>query len=533
MIKMSKLEIFGMSCVHCEKTLTEALMKISGVAGVERVSWENNEAIIKISDNLDQDELAKQVKKAGYQLNNISILRAPSETNRDSKFDVVIIGAGSAGFSAAIKAAELGKQTALIGSGTIGGTCVNIGCVPSKFIISKAYSGNTWDRIKIERDKLVAMLRQEKYQNVLESYSGNITYFHETASFINRDSIRLSDGRTITGKKYIITTGSKPQFPDIPGISDIAPLDSTGLLFIEELPESLVIVGGRFIALELGQVFSRLGVKVTILQRSSRLIPQYDPIISETIENIFRSHGIEVITGTKLLSALRKGNKKILRYRIQGKMREVSGNQILFATGRLGNTESLNLAAAEVKLDSSKYIVTDEFLRTSNHRIFAAGDVLDTPGLVYVAAREGQTALRNALSREPNVLDYGAVPEVIFTRPQIARVGVSEEEALEKGIPILTTRFLIADTPYGLVNNDRKGVIKLIKNTDSSRLIGAEIMSSDAGNMIQAVTVAVKARMTIEDLIDTYFPYLTAVEGIKLGAIIFSKDVQKLSCCAS
>lgn len=272
---------------------------------------------------------------------------------------------------------------------------------------------------------------------------------------------------------------------------------------------------------------------MTILQRSSRLIPQYDPIISETIEQIFLSQGIKVITGTKLLSASKKGNKKILRYKVQAEEREVSGDQILFSTGRSGNIESLNLAAAEVKLDSAKHIVTDAYLRTSNPKIFAAGDVLDTPGLVYVAAKEGQTALRNALSKEPHVLDYNAVPEVIFTHPQIARVGVSEKDAVAKNIPVSTTSFSIADTPYGLVNNDKKGVVKLIKNIDSGQLIGAEIIASDAGNMIQSVTIAIKAGMTIEDLIDTYFPYLTAVEGIKLGAIIFGKDVHKLSCCAS
>ncbi|HEB09938.1 MAG TPA: mercury(II) reductase [Spirochaetales bacterium] len=533
MTEIRKLKISGMSCVHCEKTLAKALGKVLGVDSIERVSWENNEAIIRISDGVSQDDLSKQVKKAGYRLEKVSTLSDPGQINENPEFDVVIIGGGSAGFSAAIKAAELGKRAALIESGTIGGTCVNIGCVPSKFIIGEAFSGNSWEKIKADRDKLVAMLQYEKYQNVLESYSGNITYIHETASFINKDSIRLSNGRIITGGKYILTTGSKPQFPEISGISEIDPLDSTGLLFIEELPESLLIVGGRFIALELGQVFSNLGVKVTILQRSSRLIPQYDPIISETIEQIFLSQGIKVITGTKLLSASKKGNKKILRYKVQSEEREVSGDQILFSTGRSGNIESLNLAAAEVKLDSSKHIVTDAFLRTSNPKIFAAGDVLDTPGLVYVAAKEGQTALRNALSKEPHVLDYNAVPEVIFTRPQIARVGVSEKDAVAKNIPVSTTSFSIADTPYGLVNNDKKGVVKLIKNIDSGQLIGAEIIASDAGNMIQSVTIAIKAGMTIEDLIDTYFPYLTAVEGIKLGAIIFGKDVHKLSCCAS
>ncbi|MDA3940633.1 MAG: mercury(II) reductase [Spirochaetia bacterium] len=447
-------------------------------------------------------------------------------------FDIVIIGGGSAGFSAAIKGAELGKRVALIENSTIGGTCVNIGCVPSKFIINEAFSGNTWDNIKGGRDTLVESLRNEKYINVLQSYSENVTYIHETASFIDNKSIKLSNGQILTAGKYILTTGSKPSFPDIPGIANIEALDSTGLLFIEELPESLIIVGGRIIALELGHVFAKLGVKVTIIQRSSHLIPQYDHAVSEGIEQVLAGQGAEIITGTKVQSVQETEKGKTLTYSIGDEQKEVSAQKIVFATGRRGNTNSLNLNAAGVETDSTEHIITDKYLRTSNPIVFAAGDVLASPGLVYVAAREGQTAVQNAYAEVPIALKYDNVPEVIFTHPQIARVGITEKKAATMAIPVSSTKFTIADTPYGLANSDKDGLIKLIRNSDTGHLLGAEIMAKDAGNMIQTLTIAIKAQMTIEDIVGTYFPYLTAVEGIKLGAIIFDKDVHKLSCCA-
>ncbi len=454
------------------------------------------------------------------------------KSGEKTDFDIIVVGGGSAGFSAAIRGAEMGKKVALIENRTIGGTCVNIGCVPSKFIISEAFSGTSWNKIKEGRDNLVRNLRNEKYIKVLESYSDNVTYIHETATFTDNNSVILSSGKTVTADLYIITTGSKPSFPDITGIQEIDPLDSTGLLFIENLPESLIIVGGRFIALELGHVFAKLGVRVTILQRSKKLIPDYNTNISDEVEKLFRDQDIEVITGTKLLKASPKGSLKTLTYSKEGKEKEISADRIVFATGRTGNTDSLNPGAAGIKLDDSGHIITDKYLRTSNPKIFAAGDVLASPGLVYVAAKEGQTAVTNAFSELPLPLKYDSVPEVIFTHPQIARAGIREQDAVTRGIPVSISKFFISDTPYGLANNDKKGVIILIKNRDSGELIGGEIFAKDAGNMIQTITIAIKAHMTIEDIVGTYFPYLTAVEGIKLGAVVFNKDVKMLSCCA-
>ena len=533
MVEYKKLSIAGMSCAHCEKSVSKAVQKVSGVEAVERISWEDGDVIVQTSIDLDREELEKQIKQAGYKLNEVSPYEGNKGKDKNTDFDIIVIGGGSAGFAAAIRGAGMDKKVALIEDATIGGTCVNIGCVPSKYIIHEAFTGTTWDAITKGRDTLVENLRAEKYINVLDSYTENVTYIHQQAQFIDKKSIQLADGTVLTAGKYILTTGSKPVFPRLSGIEDIEPLDSTGLLFIKDLPKSIIIVGGRFIALELGQTFAKLGVQVTILQRSSRLIPQYDIEISEGIEQVFNSQGITVITGTQLVSASKRDTVKTLVYKKGDNLEEIHAEQIIFATGRKGNTESLHLDRAGVATDSNAHIITDKYLQTSNPQIFAAGDVLATPGLVYVAAKEGQTAAGNSFADVPVPLTYDNIPEVIFTHPQIAKVGITEDTAVERGFKVSTTSLYIADTPYGLANNDTKGIIKLIKNADSEELLGGEIMAKDAGNMIQTLTIAIQAHMRAGDIINTYFPYLTAVEGIKLGAIIFEKDVHTLSCCAS
>ncbi len=452
--------------------------------------------------------------------------------NESRNYDIVIIGGGSAGFAAAIRSAELGFKAALIEQSTIGGTCVNIGCIPSKFIIHHVSQGLTWDSISKKRDSLVATLRKQKYEDILTQYQDNITYFKGNANFTGDNTLSINNDKIVTASKFIIATGSSPYIPEIPGINEISPFTSTELLFIEKIPKELIIVGGRFIALELGLAFSKLGSKVTIIQRSDRLIPQYDQKISETIKDIFIQENIQIITGSSLIKAFKDGHKKVLEISVKNKTQIIAGDEILFATGRKGNTDNLNLENIGVKTDSKSFIITNNFLQTNNPQIFAAGDVLATPGLVYVAAKEGQIAAGNALSSNSVLSGYSTVPEVIFTNPQIAKVGLTTFEANNENIPIKSIVFKIADTPYGFASEDNKGVITLIKHAQTDKLLGGQIIAKDAGNMIQTLTLAIQVQMTTKQLINTYFPYLTAIEGIKLGALSFDKDVHKLSCCA-
>ena len=526
------ITISGITCTDCIKHVHQKLYKIPGITDISISDWQNGETIIKASNPIKEGLILNTITQAGYQGELTKKNQIKNYTVKNSyNYDIAIIGGGSAGFAAAIKSAEFGFKAAIIEKGTIGGTCVNIGCIPSKFIIHHVSKGLSWESISKKRDSLVASLRKQKYEDILTQYPDNITYIKGDAHFINDNTLLIKNEKKVTASKFIIASGSNLFIPEIPGINEISPLTSTDLLFIKKIPEELIIVGGRFIALELGQAFSRLGSKVTIIQRSDRLIPQYDQEISVRIRERFIQENIRVLTCSSLIKAFKDGYKKAIEISIKNQTQIITGDVILFATGRKGNTDDLNLETIGVKTDSNGFIKTDNFLQTNNPQIFAAGDILATPGLVYVAAKEGQIAAGNALSPESVSLGYKAVPEVIFTNPQIAKVGLTTFGSDKENIKIESVVFKIADTPYGFASEDT-GVIKLIKLAQTDEILGGEIIAKDAGNMIQILTVAIKAKMTSKQLIDTYFPYLTAIEGMKLGLLSFDKDLHKLSCCA-
>ncbi len=462
---------------------------------------------------------------------------------KDADYKLVIIGGGSAAFAAAIQAAELGKTAVMVEQSTMGGTCVNIGCVPSKFLIhrsSLAEPGN-WP---LDMISLVDGMRGKKYKEVLDSYSEFVSWISGRAEIVDSRTIRLEDGKLITGDALLIATGSHTVLPDIPGAEKTEILDSEALLALPSPPESLIILGGRFVALELGQAFSRLGSKVTILQRSDRLIPDHEPEVSESIREELEGGGIEVITGVSLKSieenrGNNKGEKTVVFTR-KGKESRRSGTAVLSALGRRGNSDGLNLPALGIELDSSGRIITDGSLQAGKSGIWAAGDIVASPSLVYVAAGEGKIAAKNALNNggkaagedraERISLDF--VPEVIFTSPRVAKVGLTEAEAGARGIKVEKSVFPYSETPNAGVNEITAGVIVLIRDAESHKLLGGDIVAPAAGEMIQTLTVALEAGWTSERLQDVLFPYLTGVEGLKLAAITFGKDVAKLSCCA-
>lgn len=527
MIKTLTLSIKGMTCDHCEQTVSKALSSIDGIQEIDRISWIEKKAVIKAVDNVDTQAVSNVLQKKGYRLESIREYGFAPSPSSDYDFDLLIIGGGSAGFSGAIKAAEMGKSVIIVEKGTTGGTCVNVGCVPSKFIIGQVKKGKSWQEISIKRDQLVASLRKEKYEDIIESYKNKITLVKETASIMNDHTIKLSDGRTISAEKILLATGSRPSIPQIPIDRRASVIDSTGLLFRERLPSSLIIIGGRFIALELGQAFSRLGTKVSIIQRSKHLIPQYNQEISQAVEEIFKREEIEVFTDTILSEISYADELSVAHFSHQGKETKVKAEVILMATGRIGNTENLCLESVGLKTDKQGFLQVHNNQFTDVESIMAAGDVLASPALVYVAAKEGQTAVNNAFNPDQILLNYSDVPEVIFTSPQIARVGtVLEDENNEIRI------FPIGFTPYGLANDIAEGKIVLCRNRTTHKITGAEIVAEDAGNLIQTITLAIHAGYTTAQLINNYFPYLTAVEGIKLAALTFDRDIHKLSCCA-
>ena len=470
----------------------------------------------------------------------------PSGTGGNGKYDLAVIGAGSAGFSAAITGAELGANVVLIGAGTIGGTCVNVGCVPSKNLIrateilhhAKAagrFSGirgnaeiTDWRAVIAQKDEIVTDLRQGKYIDVLASYN-NISYI-EGPAHLGADVIAVN-GKKLEAGKIVITTGASPAIPSIPGIEDISFLTSTTALELDQLPKSLLVIGGGYIGVELAQMFARTGVKVTIVCRS-RLLPHAEPEISGALADFLSGEGVTILRGVSYQLIWSIKNGAALSLTVDGKHEVVEAEQVLVSVGRSPNTDGLGLGNRKVELLANGGIQVDEHLRTTNPDIYAAGDVTGRDMYVYMAAYGAKLAARNALNGDAREYDATAMPAVTFTDPQVATVGLTEREARDRGIDVKTSVLGMEHVPRALAARDTRGLIKLVADKTTDRLVGAHMIAPEAGDSIQTAAMAIKFEMTAADLGHMIFPYLTTVEGLKLAAQAFDKDVSKLSCCA-
>jgi|TARA_A100001518_G_C1226874_1_gene77712 mercuric reductase len=464
----------------------------------------------------------------------------------DNNLHIAVIGTGGAAMAAALKAAERGARIILVERGTIGGTCVNIGCVPSKIMIRAAHiahlrkespfdEGVSAQPPVVNRMKLVQQqharveeLRNNKYESILRDHSA-ITILKGEARFVDAHNltVRLNDGggQTVHFDRAFIGTGARPSEPPIPGLADTPYLTSTSALVLDTVPERLIVIGAGFVALELAQAFARLGSEVTVLARS-RLLSSEDPAIGDAIEAAFEREGIKVLRQTRARRVDYSDNEFV----VDTNAGTLQGDQLLVATGRTPNTDDLNLAGIGVET-SHGAIQVDEHLQTTIPGIYAAGDCTDQPQFVYVAAAGGSRAAVNMTGGEAT-LDLSAMPGVMFTDPQVATAGLTETEALEQGFSVDTRMLELENVPRALVNFDTHGFIKMVAERDSGRLLGVQAVAAEAGELIQTAVMALRADMTVEDIGNELFPYLTMVEGLKLCAQTFNQNVKQLSCCA-
>ena len=465
---------------------------------------------------------------------------------RGDQFDIAVIGAGSAGFSASITAAEAGRRVALIGHGLIGGTCVNVGCVPSKAMIRAAealhgaraaqrfpgLSGSArvddWAALIAGKEALVTGLRQKKYADLLPGYAG-VSYIDEGPARLVEGGVQIGR-RKIAAPKVIIATGGRPALPPIPGINDVPTLDSTALLALDTLPESLVFLGGGYIGAELAQMMARMGVRVTVVCRS-RLLPQAEPEVSEALAQVFRDEGITLHCGVTYDACHAEGGRAVLCIEEAGRRLELTADHLVVTAGRSPNTEGLNLMEMGIETDARGAIRVGPDMQTTRPGVYAAGDVTDRDQFVYMAAYGAKLAALNALGGA-ETYDNSAMPWVVFTDPQVAGVGLTEAEARAAGHRVKTSVLALDNVPRALAARDTRGLIKLVADAGSDRLLGGVIMAPEGADSIQTLAMALKFGMTAKALGQTIFPYLTTVEGLKLAAQTFDRDVAKLSCCA-
>ena len=562
-----KVQVTGMTCASCVEHVVGAIADLDPRLGVQ-VSYPEGIATIDDVGRVAPDQVLAAIRDLGYGAAWLdgerraggsvgahgTHTRLPSGLGRKrlraaggESLKIAIVGSGGAAFAGAIRAAEEGAIVTMIERGTLGGTCVNVGCVPSKIMLRAAHirhlresspfdaaigrSAAAVDRPALvhQQQGRVAELRHDKYERILAE---------NPAINLLRGAARFKDARTLTVTlangterdvafdRALLAIGASPDIPPVPGLAGTPYWTSTEALVAEQVPEYLVVYGGSAVALELGQAFLRLGSRVTLIARS-RLLSREDPLVGETVKSALEGEGMRILLGRTLdRVAFEEG-----RFTVDTGGATLTGDRLLIATGRRPDTTGMNLEGIGVRLDTHGAIVADEHMRTSVEDIYAAGDCTTQPQYVYVAAAAGTRAAVNMTGGEA-ALDLATMPAVVFTDPQVATVGLSETRATKAGYAVESRTLPLENVPRALANFDTRGFVKMVAEAETGRLLGAQAVAAEAGEIIQAAAIAIRARMTVHELGEQLFPYLTMVESLKLCAQTFTKELRQLSCCA-
>lgn len=470
------------------------------------------------------------------------------------EYDLVVVGSGSAGFAAAIRATGLGLRVAMVEAGTIGGTCVNTGCVPSKALLAAAaarHSGADAGRfpglvpadvdldvagLMAGKDALVGWMRQQKYLDLADDYGWDI--HRGTAVFAGTadEPVLEVTGNTggsvvLRGRHYLVATGSAPWVPTLPGLEEAGYLTSQTAMELKEVPESLLVIGGGYVAVEQAQLFARLGSRVTVLARS-RLLSGEEPEVSGALSSVFQEEGISVVQGAVPSGVRTESGSFILTVRAGTAPQEYRAERVLMATGRRPRTSGLGLAGVGVATGPGGEVLVDARLRSANPRIWAAGDVTGQRAFVNVAAAHGALAVDNAFTAARRVADDSQVPRVAFTSPAVGAVGLTEREAADAGHGCECRVLPLEFVPRALVNRDTRGFVKIVAETGTGRILGITAVAQDAGELAAAGVHLIAAPTTVHDVASRWAPYLTMAEGLKIAAQSFTADVSRFSCCA-
>ena len=447
------------------------------------------------------------------------------------KYDAIIIGAGQAGSPLAKKLALAGRKVAIIEKKWIGGTCINDGCTPTKTMIASARiahltrNGKQWgvetDEVKINYKTILA-----RKNGIVASFKGGVTKGLEKApnleiifgdaSFINNHQIliKTDDGEIeIEGELIFINTGCSPSIPDIEGIKETEYLTSTTLLELEEIPKHLIIVGGGYISLELGQMMSRFGAKVTILERGKTLLPREDDDVCEAITEVFKNEGIEIHTNAEVKTISGKQQKKVTA-NIKGKSETFTGSHILIASGREPQTKNLGLTFAGVETDEKGYIKVDEKLKTTAQNIYALGDVKGGPAFTQISYNDFVIVSKNLLEKGKLTTTGRPVPYCIFTDPQLGRVGLSETQAKEKGINYKVAKIPMTNVARALETGETAGYMKAIVDADSKQILGAAVLGTEGGEIMSILQIAMLGNITYEQLRYNIFAHPLYAESL-------------------
>ena len=452
------------------------------------------------------------------------------------EFDITVIGSGPAGYVCAIRAAQLGYNVCCIEKGqTLGGTCLNIGCIPSKSLLHSSHLydqasdlkklGINFDNVSFDLSKIM-----EKKSESVESLTKGVEFLFKKnkinrksgfAKLKNINEIEILSGEkseTIKSAKIIIATGSEVSSPDGVVIDEKDILSSTGALSLQSVPNHLVVIGAGYIGLEMGSVWSRLGSKVTVVEYADRILPGMDTEVSSSFQKILIKQGFDFKLSTALRSVNKEGDSLSVSVENKGQTMDIDCDKVLISTGRRPYTFGLNLEELGVKLNDKGFIITDNHFKTSIDNIYAVGDCKLGPMLAHKASEEG-TAVAEIINGQAGHVNYNAIPSVIYTAPEVASVGKTEDEIKAAGVTYKVGKFPFTANAKAKVMNDTGGFVKILSDNKSDEVLGVHIIGADAGNMIGELTVAMEFGASAEDIARTCHAHPTLTESIKEAAL--------------
>jgi len=465
-------------------------------------------------------------------------------------YDLIILGSGSTAFAAALRATSYGARVLMFEKSVMGGTCINWGCIPSKTLIHAALfkhetvlgnriglnSGDATQDIDAEqlsrhREAVVSGLRQERYLDVLGKIEG-LELVKGTARIRDSHTV-VCDDRAYQSERILIATGGNPRIPKLQGLEKCSYYTSRSALLFKKLPASLIIIGGGVIAVELGQMYHRLGCRVTILEHGPRLLPTIEQELSESVRGILEQEGIEVVTNVNIRSVDRRSDLNEVYAEVDDRQHTFECESLLLAVGTVPATTDIGLDTAGVALDGKGFVITDRHMRSSVTGIWAAGDVVGKKMIATVGAKEGIVAVDDMFNQGCDcTMDYLAAPMAIFTDPEVAMVGHSEESARQAGFDCVINCMPVSAIPKAHVTGATNGVIKMIADRVTGRILGVHLVCHRGADMINEAALALHMRASVNDLATTMHVYPSIGEGLKLCAQGFSRDISLLSCCA-
>lgn len=448
-------------------------------------------------------------------------------------FDLIVLGGGMAGLPVAMKCGHAGLDTALVEEDLLGGTCLNRGCIPTKAMIRSAEVADLARRseefgididggisadmeaIVQRKDDIVESIREGAYDNVEDN--DNVTLIEERGVFESSQEFRVDD-RTISAEQVVVNTGARPAKPPIDGLDDVEVLDSTSMLYLDEVPDSLSVIGGGYVGCEYAQMYSRFGADVTVFQRPDRLLPREDPEVSEVIEAAFMDEDIDVHTETTVAALESDGDDIVVDADGPGETFTVTASEVLLATGRQPNTDAIGLEAAGIETDEGGFVETDGGFATTADGVYAIGDVAGLPMFTHSARDDADLLYRHLAKDEEISTDDRVVPWAVFTDPEVGHVGLTEQEARDAGYDVGVGRQDLAEQGKPKALGETEGFVKLVTDADTEELLGAHIVGEDGAEIVHELVLAIELGATADDIAQTMHIHPTLPESINSAA---------------